>query len=480
MRPLLDAGAVLAGRYRLGQPLVAGPDPWAWVAYDEVLARDVHVRALPARDGRAAAVLAATSAAGTVQHSSLTRVYDAATESRPDRPSVVHVVREWVDGRSLADLLADGPVEAARAVDLALQATEAVLALHDAGTWHGRLHPGNVLLDGSGRLSLTDAAVAAAAAGQEVPDPARDVHDLAAVLYALVTGRWPAAPDRPDGGLPLAPEGEQGVLSPRQVRAGVPRALDAVVVRALEPQQRPDLVPLRTAGDLRDALEQAADAVGREVSDVVPARPRRHSRLRRAVPYLIVLALLAVISVVSYSAGTSIGEVRADPEDTVSVDAPAATPGVPAPVRLDLSQAVVRDYDPYGRPASEDPGSVPNAYDGEASTAWTTEAYRTADLSGLKPGVGLLVDLGRPTALDSVIVNSSRPGAVLELRAGNALGGDETGLPVVATDTGSSGESTLRPAAGLQARYWLVWITRLPADGQTFRAGIDELVFLRR
>ena len=51
-----------------------------------------------------------------------------------------------------------------------------------------------------------------------------DVVDLAAILYAGLTGRWPGISP---SSVPDAPRDQRGPLRPRQVRAGVPRLLDA-------------------------------------------------------------------------------------------------------------------------------------------------------------------------------------------------------------------------------------------------------------
>ena len=107
------------------------------------------------------------------------------------------------------------------------------------------------------------------------------------------------------------------------------------------------------------------------------------------------------------------------------------------------------------------------AVDGQAATAWSTDRYRTADLGGLKPGVGLLLDLGAPTALSRVDVDLTAAGAGLEVRAGDRLGIDETSLPLVARDDAAREVARLVVPAGTRARYWLVWLTRLPADDGT-------------
>ena len=162
-------------------------------------------------------------------------------------------------------------------------------------------------------------------------------------------------------------------------------------------------------------------------------------------------------------------------EQPVPSAAPGAGPrvaGRPVPRR----RARLRPVRP---PPEEQRDQVVNAYDGAGSTAWPTDLYRTERFGGLKPGVGLLLDLRRPTVLSEVAVDLTAPGARLEVRAGDDLGRDETSLPVVATDDGRRGVARLAVPAGTRARYWLVWITQLPPDAGQFRAGVDELRLLR-
>ena len=484
-RRLLEPGDVLAGRYVLERELPApGDSPAvAWRAVDDVLARPVTVKALPSSHPAAAALLQAAAAAGTPASRAAARVYDAATEPRHRRPSLAYVISEWVDGDPLPQVLEQGPLPAGQALDLAVQGAQALVALHGGGVVHGRIHPGNVLVDRDGRLRLTDTALAAAVHGTDTGLPAgpgeraRDVRDLLAVLYAAATARWPdAVTEQPARGVPPAPRSEAGLPGPRQVRGGVPRALDDVVVRGLHPGPRD--TPLLTAAALLEALRDATDAVGRE-ERAAPVGPRRPGRLRTAAPLLAAAALLAAVGAVSFSLGLEIGAVPPLDEGLAEQPAPSAVTGAAPGSPVDLSGVVVRDFDPYGRPAEENRDQVVNAYDGAGSTAWPTDLYRTERFGGLKPGVGLLLDLRRPTTLSEVAVDLSAPGARLEVRAGDALGRDETSLPVVATDDGRRGVVRFAVPAGTRARYWLVWITQLPPDAGAFRAGIDELRLLR-
>jgi hypothetical protein len=81
----------------------------------------------------------------------------------------------------------------------------------------------------------------------------------------------------------------------------------------------------------------------------------------------------------------------------------------------------------------------------------------------------------------------TKPGANLEMRASDTLAAAAAGYTVVASarDAGShpaanqpTGTVALTPTGGaFSARYWLLWLTRLPSDGSGFRAGVAEITF---
>lgn len=497
--PGLSAGDLLAARYRLVEPRPAatpGASPRLWLAHDEVLARSVAVKVLVATGPGAATLtgpfLDAAGAAGAVDSPVLARVYDAAVEQRDDA-DVAYVIREWVDGTPLPEVLArDGALDPRSAVALATALLEGLAVPHATGLAHGRVHPGNVLLDRSGALRLTDLAVAAAlpdgrVAAERAGDPGpveADVRDAAAVLYALLTARWPdAATPQPSAGVPGAPalrerpRARGRLISPRQVRAGVPTALDSAVVRALDAVGRAEEPELRTADALLDVLDGLvrADRPARAASSRRTAQPRRlPAGLRRHAGVLGVAVLLVGIGVTAYTAGRNLGTLRAPAGQAVPSGPGASAPTGPAAAPLDLTGVSVRDFDPDGD-GQEQPGSVANAHDGDPSTAWETERYASAAFGGLKQGVGLLVDLGAPTDVARVEVGLTRPGVTAELRAANAPGDDAGAYRVLASARADGDRLVLVPPQGTSARYLLVWLTGLAPDDGRFSAGVTDL-----
>jgi hypothetical protein len=483
--PTAGADTVLAGRYRLLRVRALNSETGSgdlWRAQDEVLARPVAVRALAHDDPRAAAMLSAAGRAGRLSDSRLARVLDAAEDNE-----LAFVVVEWVDGESLAATLrALGPYDAARATSVVLDVARVVAAAHAQGLAHLRLHPQNVLISRAGEIKVTDLEVAAALAGtDDPPDPRRvDARGLGMLLYAALSARWP---DGPGYGLPAAPRQLGHPASLRQLRAGVPRELDAVVDRCLG---NDDAVPSRRAVDtLRTPSAVVAALAGlpqaQAETALEPAEPPIPSRLRGVLRVALPIAVVVAIVVIGWLSGLALGRVPGSGRGFTSASTATPKPGATtaAPIRIQAA----RDFDPEGD-GRENPDEVPLAHDGDASTAWETGLYaRRADFGGLKQGVGLLFDLGRPQRVSSVTLLLTKPGANLELRAADAPGRDASGYSTVATAknagahpaAGQPSDSVqLTPTGGaLTARYWLVWLTRLPRDGSGFRVGIDEVTF---
>src|SRR3954452_6342290 len=90
----------------------------------------------------------------------------------------------------------------------------------------------------------------------ELDDREADVINLAGVLYAGLTGRWPGvAPSA----VPKAPREGLRPLRPRQVRAGVPRTLDVICDRVLHKETSQHAMPIETAQEIGAAV---ADFLG--------------------------------------------------------------------------------------------------------------------------------------------------------------------------------------------------------------------------
>lgn len=255
----MSPGTVLGGRYRLDDLLSEHDGARFWRATDVVLARSVAVHALSSDDPRAAGVLEAARESARVTDPHFLRVLDCDAVD-----GLTWVINEWGDGDSLDVMLQEGPLPPARAAWLAREVAEAIVAAHAEGVAHGRLHPEAVLVTRAGAVKVIGFVVYTAIAGRDERDPTfgsvtdieADVIDLAGILYAGLTGRWPGITR---SAIPRAPREGRRPLRPRQVRAGVPRTLDAICERVLNREASQHAAPLSTAFEIAAAL---SDYVG--------------------------------------------------------------------------------------------------------------------------------------------------------------------------------------------------------------------------
>jgi serine/threonine protein kinase len=250
---------MLDGRYRLEDLLSEHQGARFWRATDTVLARSVAVHALASTDPRAPGVLDAARRSARVTDPHFLRVLDC-----DDVDGLTWVINEWGEGASLDLMLERSTLPPTRAAWLTREVAEAIAAAHAQGLYHGRLNPESVLVTDSGSVKVIGFIVNAAFEGPAPPHPSygtpgpreADVIDLAGILYAALTGRWPGvAPSV----VPRAPRDGRRPLRPRQVRAGVPRTLDAICDRVLHKEAAQQALPIETAHEIAAAL---SDYVG--------------------------------------------------------------------------------------------------------------------------------------------------------------------------------------------------------------------------
>ena len=118
-------------------------------------------------------------------------------------------------------------------------------------------------------------------------------------------------------------------------------------------------------------------------------------------------------------------------------------------------------YDPHGD-GQENDDQVSNATDGKLTTSWETENYRGSRTFGnLKDGVGIVFDAGRPVKLDTLTVQSDTPGFIAEVQAGASSTGPQ--FTTVSSSETVARRTTFQLDVPAARRYYLLWITRLPA-----------------
>ncbi|WP_283133569.1 serine/threonine-protein kinase [Rhizohabitans arisaemae] len=208
---------LLAGRYRLVEPLGRGGMGTVWRAVDELLGRDVAVKEviLPRelsdaeREVFTQRTIREARAAGRVSHHAVAAVFDMVEED--GRPWIVLAL---IPSRSLAEVTRqDGPLPPWRVAQIGLTLLSALRTAHTLGVLHRDVKPSNVLIADDGRVVLTDFGIATlegdpsvtrtgtlvgtpsyiaperALGGQAKPES--DLWSLGATLYAAVEGRPP-------------------------------------------------------------------------------------------------------------------------------------------------------------------------------------------------------------------------------------------------------------------------------------------------
>jgi hypothetical protein len=147
------------------------------------------------------------------------------------------------------------------------------------------------------------------------------------------------------------------------------------------------------------------------------------------------------------------------PPDTL-VTPPSGTPTRTIPLT-----AVLSSFDPSG-------GS---GFRQQSATVWRTQTYRSEQFGNLKPGVGLVLDLGTAQSLTAITLDAGTGPLTLELRAADTAATNLAGYPLIGAPRTSSGATTL-PAGGGPHRYWMIWVTRLGPQGDGFGAQLSNPV----
>jgi eukaryotic-like serine/threonine-protein kinase len=275
---------LLGGRYELDGIVGRGGMAEVFRARDIRLDRIVAVKTLREDLARDATFQARfrreAQSAASLNHPSIVAVYDTGDDN--DGPShVPYIVMEYVDGRTLRDLLRD---DRRLLPERALEITDGVLRAldysHRNGIVHRDIKPGNVMLTRTGEVKVMDFGIARAVSDAQAtmtqtaqvigtaqylsPEQARgervdarsDLYSTGCLLYELLTGRPPFLGDSP---VAIAYQHvRENPVPPSQLDPEIPAWADSIVLRAMakDPAQR-----YQSAADMRTDIQRALSGV---------------------------------------------------------------------------------------------------------------------------------------------------------------------------------------------------------------------------
>jgi eukaryotic-like serine/threonine-protein kinase len=466
-------GEILAERYRLEEHVnndSAGRQVWRGI--DVILRRPVAVVLRHPGGESATEMLQAAVDASRVIHPNLVGVYDAIDEGER-----AYVVREWVDGEAMRELVTDeGPLDPGRATAIAHAIADALAAVHATGMVHGNVHPGTTLIGDDGRVVLADARADSADSTET------DVRAVGGLLYYALTGRWPHA-EAGVSALPDATRDASGNLAtPRQVRPGVPAYLDDLTMDLLDKQVgAPEADALAAELARLDAADDDYDDVGPlRFAQGTTAEPARSIRkIMVGVGTLVVIAIVGLVfgirAITTSNDEPTSTTTRAGAAPNGSVDGRSTrgTGQPPPPQKIPLTADMVRIVDPP-KGSRTDEGEAKFTVDNDPDTAWETQRFKQSNFGNLKAGMGVLINLGTPRTVADVRVETSAPGVTMDVRTGtkdpgDTSAGDDQIVKTYKKISDSDSEKTDGPLKVFDGfnedskyQYILVFLTDLP------------------
>ncbi|MEU9245361.1 protein kinase [Streptomyces sp. NPDC048385] len=286
---------VLSGRYELVEKLGQGGMGTVHRGVDRQLRRTVAVKLLSsqlAHDPQSRARFRREAhAAAALNHPAVATIHDVGEEPHPDGPRP-YLVMEYVQGATLAEVLHDGPLPVAKAVNAACAVLDALRHSHERGIVHRDIKPSNIMLTGPETVKVLDFGIAKAfteaatritGSGAAIGTPAylspeqisgaeidhrADLYAMGCLLHELLTGQTPFHGDSPFAVMHQHLYAEPEPVS--RLRPQIPPAVETVILRALckDPAER-----FADAGQMRAALADALAQTSMPTAQATTPRP---------------------------------------------------------------------------------------------------------------------------------------------------------------------------------------------------------------
>ncbi|GAA1849471.1 Stk1 family PASTA domain-containing Ser/Thr kinase [Asanoa iriomotensis] len=364
---------LLGGRYQVGELLGYGGMAEVHRGRDLRLGRDVAIKMLRTDLARDATFQMRfrreAQNAASLNHPAIVAVYDTGEEIAPTGETLPFIVMEFVNGRTLKEVLAaEGRLQPRRALEITADICAALEFSHRHGIIHRDIKPGNVMLTQNGQVKVMDFGIARALASGattmtqtsavigtaqylspeqargEAVDARSDVYAAGCVLFELLCGHPPFVGDSP---VSVAYQHvREDPRAPSEINRDVTPPIDAIVLKALS---KNPLNRYQSSGEMRADLLRAATGrpvlatpvmrdqetmpMGAANAATVQVR-RQQGPPTRAIPaarvgdaqarkrsnwVLAVLSVLGVLAVIALVAGLLVQNARGEKVDVASV-----------------------------------------------------------------------------------------------------------------------------------------------------------------
>jgi tRNA A-37 threonylcarbamoyl transferase component Bud32 len=481
-------GTRLNGRYRLDARIASGGMSTVYRAFDETLERQVAIklmnREISADSDQLERFRREARAVAQLNHPHVVGVIDAGEdEGRP------YIVFEYVEGETLKERIRrKGRLAISEAIAYAIEIGRALGAAHARHIVHRDVKPQNVLIDEEGSAKVTDFGIARTleedgltadgrvlgttdyvapeqALGRHVTGQS-DLYSLGVVLYEMLTGE---VPFKGENQVAVAMKHVREALPDVQAkRPEVSAALAAVLDRATA--KRPEDRYANDAeliADLEDVLGIETARAGSATGEVTAVLKTLPTKAQRRVPLRVRRPGLAAVLVICALAVLGGGVAWLATRAHTGTGTLAQSPPAAAPQAISLCDTCAHAFNPLGT-TPQNPNEAGYAIDNNLADEWTTVNYYDHVL--LEAGIGLYVDAAPKTVVSDIRILTSTPGWDAQFYASDSTP-SPTAWPGNWVQVGSandiSNDQTIAlDTGGVAHRYWLVWITKLPPDGE--------------
>ncbi|HEY3375142.1 MAG TPA: protein kinase [Candidatus Aquicultor sp.] len=526
-------GQIIKGRYKIDTVIGRGGMAYVYKAFDAVLQRPVAVKILHNQFTTNAHFIErfrreAYSAASLI-HPNITTIYDTGNTETSYYIVMEFVkgktLKQIIDERA--------PLTVHEAVHIVKQVTEALAIAHSRRIIHRDIKPQNILISEDGMVKVTDFGIARAlmmpgltqtgkvlgTARYLSPEQARglqadhrsDMYSLGVILFEMVTGQALF-----EGSSSVEVAGKhisETPPHPCSINPHIPFTLEVIIERLLrkDPDERyqdinkllddlsywdsPEKLDLMATMPPQSRSEKIRERK-RRVIEITPewgeepiplTRRERHdlersnrrseqskrrgARKKKLTPFAKTLIAVSVIGCIGFGL-RALENVAIEPEDMIKQDVSAVavvpTTAVQGEKLGVLNPVEVTDYDPNGN-GDENPSQLANIFDGNPTTAWSTESYKSASFNNQKGGTGVYIDYGAIVSLKELDIRSS----------GHWAGEIKGSNDILAWDTikqFDNAESNMKlTIKAKNYRYYLIWINQLAKTGGTYRCKIYEV-----